>query len=211
MESESLTSPALANRLFTTSTTWEAQSDGPGLFLRGQRAATSSASRHQDGSMRLTASDFFSKGLSNSEILNNSVSTSVAQVASRTAEKNRLVFHHTRQVTEINNDNEQNHWNQQSQAKLNISACTAVSSCLCNEAHSEHATQACSKSSSVATRNSYLRNLSREWCHNTSLKRKLKHVILSGQVSQAEVLAQVMFYCNHERTHLWNLQDDKEA
>ena len=86
-----------------------------------------------------------------------------------------------------------------------------VSSCLCNEAHSEHATQACSKSSSVATRNSYLRNLSREWCHNTSLKRKLKHVILSGQVSQAEVLAQVMFYCNHERTHLWNLQDDKEA
>ena len=125
MESESLTSPALANRLFTTSTTWEAQSDGPGLFLRGQRAATSSASRHQDGSMRLTASDFFSKGLSNSEILNNSVSTSVAQVASRTAEKNWLVFHHTRQVTEINNDNEQSHWNQQSQAKLNKPACTA--------------------------------------------------------------------------------------
>ena len=75
--------------------------------------------------MRLTASDFFSKGLSNSEILNNSVSTSVAQVASRTAEKNWLVFHHTRQVTEINNDNEQSHWNQQSQAKLNKPACTA--------------------------------------------------------------------------------------
>ena len=93
---------------------------------------------------------------------------------------------------------------------------STVSSCLCNEAHSEHTTQGTgfrpiSKSSSVATRNSYLRNLSWEWCHNTSLKRKLKHIILSGQVSQAEVLAQVMFYCDHERTHLWNLQDDKEA
>ena len=101
------------------------KSDGPGLFLQGQRTAKSSASQHQDGSMRLTGSDFFSDGLSNSEILNDSVSTSVAQVASRTTEKNRLAFHHTQQVTETNNDNEQSHWNQQSQAKLNISACTA--------------------------------------------------------------------------------------
>ena len=77
------------------------KSDGPGLFLRGQRTAKSSASKHQDVSMRLTGSDFFSNGLSNSEILNGTVSTSVAQVASRTTEKIRLVCHHTRQVTEI--------------------------------------------------------------------------------------------------------------
>ena len=180
MEPESPVSPALANRLFSTSTTWEVQtlcrnpkSNGLGLFLRGQRRAKSSASRHQDGSMRLRGSGF-SNGLSSSEILNDTVSTSVAQVASRTTEKIRLVFHHMRQVTEIT-ITVSSHW---SQAKLNVSACTAEFPAFTMRPilNTQPKVQGLDLflSPPLWLLETHLRNLSREWCHNRSLKKKLK-------------------------------------